>query len=108
MSTVGIKETKDVINFTAGLIKALIKSFEDGKLALDDLQHFTSVIKDLPSAAIGISGIPEELKDLDTAEIQELVQEVSKHFENEATLEVLRRVVRIAQDMIYLYQAIAK
>lgn len=67
-SIYGIDEIKDVVVFGIYVIKAFV--LKD----TNPLARWLSVVTALPSAIIGISDVPLELKDLDEEELNELVE----------------------------------
>lgn len=74
MSQYGIKETKEVLALGFSLGKALKSAKEnDGKIDLNDIGLLLTVIPNVVPAVNDISLVPKELKDLDAAEGQELL-----------------------------------
>lgn len=69
----GIKETKDVLDFGFALVESYEKANEDGKFKWTDFSHFLDDFMKLPAAIKDIDQVDEELADLDEAEIQELI-----------------------------------
>ena len=77
----GIKESKEFVLFGVALGDALYKSFEDGSIGLSDIFKLVPVFKSAKAALEGLAGVPEELKDLDDAEKEELVAAVKAQFD---------------------------
>lgn len=74
-----VKETLDILEAVGGLVDVSGKVFADGKVALDDLVHLKSLADQLPlvvEAARGAGEVPKELKDIDAAEVQQLLAAV--------------------------------
>ena len=69
----GIKETKEVLDFTAAIGNATGVSLQDGKFDLMEITNYITALTKLPSAVDGIDQVPEELKDLYGAEAQEIL-----------------------------------
>ena len=78
---VGIKETKEVLNFIVSLANASAKMMDDGKISLMELPMFISPITKLPSALEGLSSVPAEVIDLNEKEKQELITFVQEKLE---------------------------
>jgi hypothetical protein len=70
----GVKETKELAKFGAGIGEGIVKSLEDGRLSIGDFMNFIGAMRDAPAAIGGITLVAAELEDLDVAEIEELVQ----------------------------------
>ena len=78
----GIKETKEVLNFGFDLLEAIIKSLEDKKFSIvTDAPRFVPVIFSAAKAFSGIELVKEELKDITEEEQQELIAELKKRFD---------------------------
>ena len=67
-----IKETKEALECALSLQKALQKTMADGKISIWEIPNFLSPFMKLGSAIENAKLIPSELKDLDSAEIEEL------------------------------------
>lgn len=78
---VGIKETKEMAKFIISLGMAVDKSLEDGKIGLDDAMYFYNALLSAKDAFDKADQIPTELKDLDQAEAQELLDFVKAEFD---------------------------
>jgi len=68
----GVKETKDVLSVAIKLAKAFALAQADGKISWTDLGLLIEPGMAMPAAITGIGMVPEELGDLDDAEIGEL------------------------------------
>lgn len=71
-----IKEMKELLDGLSLLAEAGKKIAEDGKLGIDDLKHLVDLSKDLEVLVEGFKGLDkldDELKDLDEAEVMELI-----------------------------------
>jgi hypothetical protein len=77
----GIQETKDVISAGIAFGEGLGKALEDGAIGVGDIGHFIEVVVRLPEALEGINEVPVELKDLDEAELAELVTFIGEEFD---------------------------
>ena len=71
-----IKDTKELISLIAVLAKAFKDANADGKVDATDIAVLIQVIPAIGPAIDGIGTIPDELKDLNGAEIAELVETV--------------------------------
>lgn len=69
----GIKETKDMILFLAKLGVSVAQCAVNKKFRFT---YFIDDIAKLPAALAGITEVPKEVKDLDSAEIKELLDVV--------------------------------
>jgi hypothetical protein len=79
MEKKSIKEIKEVLEAVELLGVAAMKVAADKKVAVDDLVHLVAIAKDsekLVAAMEGLKEIDDEIKDLDQAEILELVAAV--------------------------------
>lgn len=72
--------TKLVI-FTSKLGNGIGKSLEDGKITFSDVMNFIDPLIALPAAFNDIEKIPEEFRDLDEAERQQLVEDVKSELD---------------------------
>jgi len=73
--TVGIKETKELIAGLDVIATTAIKVMDDGKINLSDLAYAMDLFKELNTlieSIKGLSELPTEFKDLDSAEIMDL------------------------------------
>ena len=78
----GIKETKEVLNFGFDLLEAIIKSLEDKKFSIvTDAPRFVPVIFSAAKAFAGVELVKQELTDLTEDEQNELVSELKKRFD---------------------------
>lgn len=77
----GLKETKEVIIFTAKLGNAIGKSLADGKITFTDAANFIDPLMKLPAAFAGIENVPAELSDMNEADRQELIQVAKDEFD---------------------------
>ena len=73
-----IKDTKELISLIAVLAKAFKEASADGKIDALDLAVLIQIIPTIAPALEGASTIPEELKDLDAAEIAEITESVKE------------------------------
>lgn len=71
-----IKDTKELVALIAVLAKAFKEANADGKVDVTDIAQLITIIPAIGPALEGVGTIPEELKDLDEAEINELVEQV--------------------------------
>ena len=65
----GVSNTLEVIALGASLTSAVVNSREDGEVNAADLVNLIGVVPLIQPAFEDISEIPEELKDLDEAEL---------------------------------------
>lgn len=70
--SIGIDETKDVVEFGIAFANGVIETLGDGKVTVADIPNFLSSMIKLPAAISGIDKVPAELGDLDKAELAEL------------------------------------
>jgi len=77
----GIQETKELVAFSISLIQTAVEVAKDGKVGLSYIVVLMSALKDAPSALSGVDKIPAELKDLDDAELAELVSYIKLKFD---------------------------
>lgn len=71
---VGIKETKELLDFVIALGNATSISLEDGKFFWSEFTNYIGALIKLPVAIQDIEQVPVEMKDLDDAEAKELLQ----------------------------------
>lgn len=70
----GIKETMELLTAIDHLLIALEVALEDGKIDLYDLPRLLPLWSEFYQAAQGLSEIPDEVKDLDAVELQQIAQ----------------------------------
>jgi len=75
-----LKETKEFLSFLFSLVYGISKSLEDGKFKPTEILNFTGAVRKLPSAVGGIENVPDEIKDITSAEIDELVKFIIEEF----------------------------
>ena len=79
MSKAGIKETTEVIAALGAIAPAIVKTMKDGVQVADAVTIYEQIIRNeevkakIMAAIENIQAIPEEVKDLQTVEIAELV-----------------------------------
>lgn len=71
-----VKNLKEVIDLALTGVEVVVKAKQDGKLDAADLGLLIQLVPAVGPAIDGIGEIPAELKDLDSAEAQELVAHV--------------------------------
>lgn len=77
----GIKETTDLIKFVGGMAHSLAGAKADGKIHKGEaIALIIKNAKNFPAAIVGIDKVPNELKDLDAAEVDTLRNELSRAF----------------------------
>lgn len=81
MDKVGIKESKEVLDFVLALGNAAGVSLSDGKIGLEDLSNFFGALTVAGPAFEGIQDVVKEFKDLDKEEAAELVTYVKEKFD---------------------------
>ena len=103
----GIKETKEVLNFGFDLLEAIIKSLEDKKFSIvTDSPRFVPVIFSAAKAFAGIELVKQELLDLTEEEQDELIAELKQRFNlNNDAVELL---VEDVLDHVFLTIKLAK
>ena len=75
----GVKETKEVLNFGFDLLEAIIKSLDDKKFSIvTDAPRFVPVIFSAAKAFAGIELVKAELQDLTDEEMNELIDELKR------------------------------
>ena len=77
----GTEDLKQLVIFVCKLAMAFVKTLEDKKFNLLELVNFVPAVAALPGAVEGIENVPLELKDLDDAEKDELVDAVIEAFD---------------------------
>lgn len=90
--SVGVKNVLEVVNFAIALEKAISQAKADGKIGIEDAALLFPVVPLLAPAIDEIDQIPAELKDLDEAELEQLVAEVSKIFGGESKPAVILKI----------------
>ena len=70
----GIKETKEALEFAAAIGNATGISLQDGKFDTLDIVNYINALSKFPAAVENAAEIPKELDDLDEAEAAELVE----------------------------------
>jgi hypothetical protein len=96
-SKYGIKETADLVTFIAVGVTAAFQASRDG-FSLSDAGVAFSLLGDAKEAFVGMKDIPQELSDLDDAEVAQVVQIVSDKLvlpESKAS-EIVPYVLRMA------------
>lgn len=73
---VGIKETKELLEFIVRLAEALDRSLEDGDIGFMDMSNLVSAMLAANSAFTDISLVPAEMKDLTKEESEDLYAHV--------------------------------
>lgn len=74
----GSPETDELVAGLADVYNGVKGSLKDGKLDASDVSHFLPLLQSLPKAVEGISKVPAELKDLDSAEGAALLAKVAE------------------------------
>ena len=77
----GINETLDVVRFGVAVGNALGKAYADKKFEVSDLLFLVDSLTKLPPALAGLEKVPEELKDLDAEEREQLLETIAKEFD---------------------------
>jgi len=106
-NVLGVKETKEVLNFGFDLLEAIIKSLEDKRFSIiTDAPRFVPVIFSAAKAFSGIELVKEELKDLTEDEEGELIAELKARFDlqNDAVETLIEDVL----DHVFLTVKLAK
>lgn len=68
----GIKETSEVVEFSVDLGLGIKKSIDEG-ISWQSALNFGDAAKEAPAAIMGISEVPAELGDIDSAEATQLI-----------------------------------
>ena len=103
----GIKETKEVLNFGFDLLEAIIKSLEDKKFSIvTDAPRFVPVIFSAAKAFAGVELVKQELTDLTEEEQDELVSELKKRFDLKNDL--IETLLEDVLDHVFLTVKLAK
>jgi len=74
--SIGIEETKDVLDFVFSFVEAVHKAKADGEMSWTDARHFIEPVQKLFEAVDDIEKVLPELHDLDNEEYDELVEYV--------------------------------
>lgn len=80
MANVGIKETKELLDFVLSFTQAMQLSLDDGELSWSDTMKFIEPLRKLGPALDDIDDVVAELRDMDEIEFMELVNHVQEHF----------------------------
>ena len=75
--TVGIKETKEVVLLGLTLAKCIADVAKDGSFSVGDVGFILKLVPKVAPAVKDVNQVPSELKDLDGAELDELLKVVS-------------------------------
>jgi hypothetical protein len=75
---IGVKETREAVDFFAALITSVVDTVGDGKVNWYEFAKFTEAARKLPAAVGNYKAIPAEIDDLDDAEVQELIKTFSE------------------------------
>ena len=67
-----VKELSEVVSFVCALANGIAESAKDGAITLGDASYLFPLILKLPSAVGGFDKIPDEVKDLDDSEIEQI------------------------------------
>lgn len=86
---IGIKETKEAVDFLFDITDAVVDSLEsDNKITLKDIPKFSSALWSGMSGISGVEKAPKELADLSPAELKELTDHIAERFDiNDDALE---------------------
>jgi hypothetical protein len=79
----GIQKIKEVLKFAFSFGEAFDKSFADKKFTWEDSANFLPVFINAGDAFTDVKNIIQEIKDLDSAEIDELNLFIKKEFDLE-------------------------
>lgn len=77
LAMAGIKETKEVVILGLTLAKTIADCAKDGTFGMGDIGSIIKLVPKIAPAVKDANQIPQELKDLDAAEMQELLDAVS-------------------------------
>lgn len=83
-----ITQTMEVVGALKSLVEAYSKAMEDGKISFFDVRFLPEVVSKVATAVKGAKEIGAEVKDLDQAEVEQLVQ---------AFLEVVELMAKVPQ-----------
>ena len=105
---IGIKETTEMVHFIIELVKAIEKSVEDGVSALDTIKFIAPALA-MSEAFKDIQEIPEELRNLDKAKVQEICDALSKDFDKtDKTDQIILKALDLAIKLFDLYWYVKK
>lgn len=76
--TYGIKETTELITFIASVLYATMKAFADGKFHWTEARLYWDSLRLAPAAIGGINNVANELKDLDSSELEQIEAHIIK------------------------------
>jgi hypothetical protein len=74
----GIKETTELITFIASVLYATMKAFADGKFHWTEARLYFDSLRLAPSAIGGINDVANEIKDLDSIELEQIEAHIIK------------------------------
>lgn len=74
----GIKETTELITFIASVLYATMKAFADGKFHWTEARLYFDSLRLAPSAIGGINNVANEIKDLDSSELEQIEAHIIK------------------------------
>jgi uncharacterized membrane protein YvbJ len=100
----GIKETKEAVTLVIRVVDALVQGSKDGEFGFSDVVLLVSALKNSSEAFRDIKAIPEEIKDLDQFEIQELCEYVKEELkiEKENIHELVSVAIEVGFKILYL------
>jgi len=98
ISKYGIKETSDIIIAVASIIYAFSISFDGKGFKWKAFLKFIYSFRHIPNAIKGIGNVPEELKDLQQEEVDQLMALIEKHFRlsNKYTEAIIEELLAIS------------
>jgi len=79
----GFKETKDLIDFLLAAVECWSKVYDDGSVDMTDIPDFWEIFMKIGPLIENSEMIPQEVKDLDAAELKELL----KHIQDNLVIE---------------------
>jgi hypothetical protein len=74
----GMKETKEMVDFIIELAHAMDKSMADGKIGIEDLGHFISAMTLAGPAFADMGKIPSEMQTMTEQQSQDLIAHVKR------------------------------
>lgn len=74
----GVKETTELITFIASVLYATMKAFADGKFHWTEARLYFDSLRLAPSAIGGINNVANEIKDLDSSELEQIEAHIIK------------------------------
>ena len=100
----GVKDLKELVLFVCKLANGFVKSMQDGKFNLLELVNFVPAVTALPAAIDNIDEVPAQLKDMDDAEREEIIQAVKDEldFEDEDIEEFVEDAFAVVLPLLYL------